>query len=38
MSWEFDGLFDALVDDETEDLLSLYWRTQPTSIRVGSMG
>lgn len=38
MSWEFDGLFDALVDDETEDLLSLYWRAQPTSIRVGSMG
>lgn len=37
MSWEFDGLFDALVPDG-EDLAAAWWRSEPSSIRVGSMG
>lgn len=38
MAWEFEELFDAVVDDQAEDLLSSYWRSQPSSVRVGSMG
>ena len=38
MSWAYDGLFDALIDDTAEDLAAAYWRSEPTAIRVGSMG
>ena len=38
MGWEYDGLFDAMVNDEAEDLAATYWRSEPTAIRVGSMG
>lgn len=38
MSWEFEGLFDALVDDEADDLLSTFWRSQPSAVKVGRMG
>lgn len=38
MSWEYEGLFDAIVDDGADDLLSLYWQNQPSSVRVGRMG
>lgn len=37
MSWEYEGLFDA-IPTEGEDLLSNYWRSEATEIRVGSMG
>ena len=37
MSWEFEGLFDAIRPDG-DDLLAEYWRSEPTAIRVGSMG
>ena len=37
MSWEYEGLFDAVADPEGEDLLSGYWRSQPTATRVGAM-
>ncbi len=38
MAWEYEGLFDALGNSDTEDLMSEYWKSQPTAIRVGSMG
>ena len=38
MAWEYEGLFDSIRETGAEDLLSEYWRTEPTSIRVGSMG
>lgn len=38
MSWEFEGLFDAIVDNEADDLLSTFWRSQPSAIKVGQMG
>lgn len=39
-SWEYEGLFDSVLvtDDQQEDLLSAFWRKEPSSIRVGSMG
>ena len=37
MAWEYEGLFDA-IPSAGEDLLSNYWRSQATNIRVGSMG
>lgn len=37
MAWEYEGLFDA-IPTEGEDLLSNYWRSEATEIRVGSMG
>ena len=38
MGWAYEGLFDALVDEGQEDLAAAYWRSEPTAIRVGSMG
>lgn len=38
MAWEYAGLFDAIVDETQQDLLTEYWKSQPTAIRVGSMG
>lgn len=38
MAWEYAGLFDAIVNDSQDDLLADYWKSQPTAIRVGSMG
>ena len=38
MSWEYEGLFDAIADGEADDLLADYWKSQPSAIRVGSMG
>ena len=37
MAWEYDGLFDV-IPDQREDLLSEYWRSEATAIRIGSMG
>lgn len=37
MAWEYEGLFDAIPTQE-DDLLSEYWKTEDTDIRVGSMG
>ena len=36
MAWEYEGLFDAVPEDE--GLLAEYWRTEATSTRIGSMG
>lgn len=38
MSWEYEGLFDAIRDTEAEDMLGPYWRAQPTSVQAGRMG
>ncbi len=38
MAWEYEGLFDSIMETGTDDLLSDYWRKEPTAIRVGSMG
>ena len=39
-TWEYEGLFDSILtsDHQDDDLLSTFWRTEPSSIRVGSMG
>jgi hypothetical protein len=37
MAWEYEGLFDV-IPDLREDLLSDYWRSEQTAIRIGSMG
>ena len=37
MGWEYEGLFDV-IPDQREDLLSSYWRSEATAIRIGSMG
>lgn len=37
MAWEYEGLFDV-IPDQREDLLSSYWRSEATAIRIGSMG
>ena len=37
MAWEYEGLFDV-IPDQREDLLSDYWRSEKTEIRIGSMG
>ena len=38
MSWEYEDLFDALAEEQAEDLAAAFWRSEPTAIRVGSMG
>ncbi|MBP5727050.1 MAG: hypothetical protein J6Y48_08240 [Clostridia bacterium] len=38
MAWEYEGLFDALPRTGYTDLLTEYWKTEATAIRVGSMG
>ena len=38
MSWEYEGLFENELDPETEDLMTTYWKCEPTAIRVGQMG
>lgn len=38
MSWEYEGLFDQAISGEEDDLLAAYWRSIPSSIRVGKMG
>ena len=38
MAWEYEGLFDALAPGDGDGLLNEYWRSEPTAIRVGSMG
>ena len=39
-AWEYEGLFDSILqsDNQAEDLLSSFWRKEPSAIRVGSMG
>ena len=37
MAWEYEGLFDVIPSQE-DDLLSEFWKTEDTDIRVGSMG
>ena len=37
MAWEYEGLFDA-IPPEGDNLLSNFWRSEATEIRVGSMG
>ena len=37
MAWEYDGLFDV-IPDQRDDLLSGYWRSEATAIRIGRMG
>lgn len=36
--WEYEGLFDQAIGSDEDDLLSPYWRSIPSSIRVGKMG
>lgn len=38
MAWEYEGLFDSIIETGTDDLISAYWRNEPTEILVGSMG
>lgn len=38
MSWEYEGLFDQAIGSDEDDLLAAYWRSIPSSIRVGKMG
>ena len=38
MSWEYEGLFDAAVTPEADDLMLNYWKSEPTAIRIGQMG
>ena len=38
MSWEYEGLFDQAIGSDEDDLLSAYWRSIPSGIRVGRMG
>lgn len=37
MGWEYEGLFNEM-DPETEDLMTTWWKCEPTAIRVGEMG
>lgn len=40
-TWEYEGLFDSIMvsdNQETDDLLADFWKKEPSSIRVGSMG
>lgn len=37
MAWEFEGLFDQVIDGETAEQVS-FWRSIPSAIRVGKMG
>ena len=39
-SWEYEGLFDSILqsDNQAEDMLTSFWRTEPSAIRVGTMG
>lgn len=37
MAWEYEGLFDA-IPTEGGDLLSEYWTSRATAIRIGEMG
>ena len=39
-SWEYEGLFDSIMADDSkgDDLLTNFWRSEPSAIRVGSMG
>ena len=38
MSWEYEGLFDAIPETGEDSLLAAYWRSEATNIRIGSMG
>ena len=40
MAWEYEGLFDSIMEsgNQGEDLLSNFWKNEPSAIRVGSMG
>ena len=38
MSWEYEGLFDAIPETGEDSLLAAYWRNEATNIRIGSMG
>jgi len=37
MAWEYEGLFDV-IPSQDEDLLSGYWKSEATAIRIGNMG
>lgn len=37
MAWEFEGLFDQVIEGGPEEQMS-FWRSIPTGIRVGKMG
>lgn len=38
MAWEHEGMFDSIMWTGAEDLLSAYWKNEPSAIPVGSMG
>ena len=38
MSWEYEGLFEGIINSEADDLMTRYWQSQPSAIRVGQMG
>ena len=38
MGWEYEGLFDVELVPEAEDLMTTFWKCEPTSVRVGQMG
>ena len=37
MGWAYEGIFEEMPKDQ-EDLLGSWWRSQPSAIRVGTMG
>lgn len=38
MAWEFEGLFDRMIEGETEAQQVSFWQNIPSDIRVGKMG
>ena len=38
MSWEYEGLFEGIINSEADDLMTRYWQSQPSAIKVGQMG
>lgn len=38
MGWNYEGLFDAVLDNEATDLFTERWRNEPSMIPVGRMG
>ena len=38
MGWEFEGLFDMEAWPGENDLLTEFWKTEPSTVRIGAMG
>ena len=36
--WEFEGLFDAVIDPEDASMLAEFWRDEQSGIKIGKMG